>query len=240
MKNKFLEFKSVCYNAENLEMFQNNGKREEFNRKNSIYYANEFPVDVLFIGDSITESFEVQPYFGELGSIVNRGIGGEAVEGLSKRFDLDVVMLKPKVCVLSEGINNSYELYQQYAKGVEITDGMIDSLILQMLPHYAEMIEKCLCANIRLIISSVLPLGVYDFRNKFILKLNSELEKLCKKKGVLYVDTYSALTEPDGILMKDYTFGDKLHPHVLGYNVLAKTLKPYIKKEIEKYSTEIS
>lgn len=239
MKTKFLEFKSVCYSTENLEKFQNSARREEFNRKNSIYYANGFPVDVLFIGDSITESFEVQPYFGEFGTVVNRGIGGEIVENLSKRFDLDVIMLKPKVCVLSEGINNSYALYQQHEQGVEITDEMMDNHILEMLPHYAEVIEKCLCANIRLIISSVLPLGVYDFRNKFILKLNSEIEKLCKSKGVVYVDTYSAFTESDGVLMKDYTFGDKLHPHVLGYNVLAETLKPYIKKELEEYQKEI-
>lgn len=225
-------FKALCY-EENGTPKANNSRREEFNRKNSIYWVNEIPVDVLFVGDSITESFEVQAYFADLGNVVNRGIGGETVEFLSKRWDLDVTFLSPKVCVMSEGINNSYSLYQQYEKGIEITDDAIDGKISEMFVHYREIVDKCLRENIRLIVSSVLPLGVYDFRNSFILKLNGELEKLCQEKGVVYVNTYDLFTENDGILMKDYTFGDKLHPHVSGYDVLANALRSYIKEELK-------
>ena len=226
-------FRSLCYEGGGRAK-ADSSRREEFNRKNSIYWVNEIPVDVLFIGDSITESFEVQPYFGDLGNVVNRGIGGETVEALIKRWDLDVTLLSPKVCVMSEGINNTYSLYQQYEKGIEITEEMIDVKISEMRSCYEEIIEKCLKADVRLIVSSVLPLGVYDFRNRFILKLNEEIKKVCEERGVTYVDTYNIFTEEDGILMKDYTFGDKLHPHVLGYNALANTLRDYIERELKK------
>ena len=226
-------FKILCYEEDGTPK-ANSSRREEFNRKNSIYWVNKIPVDVLFIGDSITESFEIQPYFGDLGTIVNRGIGGETIDFLAKRWDLDVTILSPKVCVMSEGINNSYSLYQQYEKGIVITEQMIDSKIAEMLVHYKEIIDKSLQENIHLIISSVLPLGVYDFRNKFIIQLNHEIEKLCEENRVTYVNTYDIFTEDDGILMKDYTFGDKLHPHVLGYDVLAKVLRSYIAEELKK------
>lgn len=214
-------------------------KRAEFNRKNSIYFVNEIPVDLCFVGDSITESFETNAYFSRFGTVVNRGIGGETIEYLAVRFPLDVIALKPKICVVSEGINNTYPLYQKYAAGEKISEEEIGSLIQKMMPYYREMAEQCFSSGIRLIFSSVLPIGVYDFRNGFILKLNAEIEKLCgeyAKKGarISYADTYSSIVGADKILMEDFTFGDKLHPHVLGYNKIAKVLEGHI----EKFSEE--
>lgn len=212
-------------------------KRAEFDRKNSIYYVNEIPVDICFAGDSITESFEVNAYFSKFGTVINRGIGGETIEYLAIRFPLDVVALKPKICIVSEGINNTYELYKKYSAGQKIPEEDIDNEIQKMLPYYKTIAEQCVSAGIKLIFSSVLPIGVYDFRNSFILKLNAAIKELCAEfsaKGakICYANTYSSVVSADKIIMDDLTFGDKLHPHVLGYNRIAKALEPYIEKFI--------
>ena len=153
-------------------------KRAEFDRKNSIYYVNAIPVDICFAGDSITESFEVNAYFSEFGTVVNRGIGGETIEYLAIRFPLDVIALKPKICIVSEGINNTYELYKKYNEGREIGQEDIGSEIEKMIPYYKTIAQQCAFAGIKLIFSSVLPIGVYDFRNSFILRLNAAIKEI--------------------------------------------------------------
>ena len=52
-------------------------RRTEFDIRNSQIFCNKIPVDIVFLGDSITHFWEVEEYFKEYGIVVNRGIGGE-------------------------------------------------------------------------------------------------------------------------------------------------------------------
>ena len=81
-----------------------------FDYGNDQLVNGHFPVDVVFIGDSITHMWEVQSYFGHLGHIVNRGISGDVAEIMIKRLEADAVQLKPRICVSLIGINNIYEM----------------------------------------------------------------------------------------------------------------------------------
>ena len=87
------------------------GRREEFNRRNSVYLVNGVKPDIVFIGDSIIDWWEIQPYFSHLGTVVNRGIGGETTDSLAERFKQDAVDLQPKAIVVLEGINDLYSSY---------------------------------------------------------------------------------------------------------------------------------
>ena len=65
----------------------------------------------MFIGDSITEYWELNAYFRNSDQlIINRGIAGDTTKYLKKRFYVDAVQLKPKYCILGIGINDSIEL----------------------------------------------------------------------------------------------------------------------------------
>ena len=55
----------------------NRQRRREFVVKNSQILLNHIPVDLLFIGDSITEQYETSMYFRSYGTVINRGYGGE-------------------------------------------------------------------------------------------------------------------------------------------------------------------
>ena len=63
---------------------------------------------------------------------------------------------------------------------------------------------------------------------------NKFLKELCLKEGVTFVDYYSACVSSDGITMQDLTFGDDLHPHVVGYNKMAELLYPVFDKIFNK------
>ncbi|MEG1873735.1 MAG: GDSL-type esterase/lipase family protein [Ruthenibacterium sp.] len=86
-------------------------RRGEFDFKNQVIVENEVPVDFVFIGDSITQLWELNAYFNAPGQMVlNRGISGDTTEYVLKRFDADVVQLKPKHCVLMIGVNDAWDM----------------------------------------------------------------------------------------------------------------------------------
>ena len=45
---------------------------------------------------------------------------------------------------------------------------------------------------------------------------------------------YGGLTEDDGLRLKQVHFGDELHPHVMGYNIMAERLKPILKEILKQ------
>ena len=216
------QFKKICYS----EKRPYNDKREIFNCRNSVFCVNGFTVDILFIGDSITERFEVYPYFNKYGTVVNRGIGGEKTSELKNRFYFDALMLKPKVCVLAEGVNNTAELWRKEHEGNKVSEQDVNSVLENFKSDMSEMIDLLKSENIIPVVGAVLPIGIKDCRNAVIIKENQILKKICSEKGVVFVDYYSALVSDDGITLKDVTFGDDLHPHVSGYNEMAKLLYP--------------
>ena len=55
-----------------------------------------------------------------------------------------------------------------------------------------------------------------------IVSLNGEIKKLCSKYGHAYADFHSQLILEDGLTLKPVHFGDELHPHVSGYDIMAK------------------
>ena len=64
--------------------------RCDYDSKNQTVIQKQTPVDIIFIGDSITQMWELQSYFGKSGLIVlNRGIGGDHTDYLERRFYAD-------------------------------------------------------------------------------------------------------------------------------------------------------
>ena len=208
--------------------------REKYNRMNTQYLINGIKPDVLFLGDSITEAFETSLYFGDLGVIVNRGIGGEKTSHLKERVYADAADLSPKVCVVAEGVNNTAEIYFAKERKEEFPKEKIEELLSGFSEDMNYITDVLLSAGIVPVICSVLPLGVVDERADMILKENEILKDICNRKGIAYADYYSALVEEDGKTLKDVTFGDDLHPHAEGYNVMAEILKPLLKEALCK------
>ena len=65
---------------------------------------------IVFVGDSLTENYNVYEYFKGY-DVYNRGIGGDTTIGLLSRMEESVYALKPSIVVLLIGIND-FELVE--------------------------------------------------------------------------------------------------------------------------------
>lgn len=204
-------------------------KRGEFNYKNAVIVENNVNVDFVFIGDSITDFWEVNAYLGTSNKIiVNRGIGGDITEFVLKRFDADVIQLKPKHCILMIGVNDAWDLeYDPWSN----REGMkVDDVISRAYNNIIQMANKAKTNNINLIICSILPTNmIFTNKNKerniYIMEVNKRLRELCEKENLIYVDYYSEFAEDGQIYVKDGLTMEGLHPNTKGYNIMMRILK---------------
>ncbi|BBH20508.1 hypothetical protein Back11_18530 [Paenibacillus baekrokdamisoli] len=202
-------------------------RRMEFDAKNEILMYHQTPVDYVFIGDSITHMWELQAYFKHSGwFIANRGIGGDTTEYVLKRFEADVLQLKPKVVVIMIGINNTWGLDEWN----EIVRKHPDDLYKEITWDIDQMLIHAIDANITPVLCSILPTcttmsTTTAVRNETIVRINSELRQIANNRNAIFVDYHSKMTLPDGLAMREELVFDGIHPNVRGYNVMAQVLQ---------------
>ncbi len=214
-------------------------RRVEFDCKNRTIIENNTQVDFVFLGDSITELWELPVYFGKAGQVmVNRGISGDCSYYIAKRFIADAVQLKPRYCILLCGINDTWEMeFDSWARRPGLSS---KAVLRKTLPALQSISSSARENGMNLIFCSVLPTDM-DFTNReserkqHIVALNAEIRKLCQKHRHIYVDYHTAMAGADGLSVKPNLTKEGLHPHVKGYNIMARVLK----KTLEEHDIAI-
>ncbi|MFC3799422.1 GDSL-type esterase/lipase family protein [Cohnella sp. GCM10012308] len=208
-------------------------RRGEFDIGNEILIAHEVPVDFVFIGDSITHMWELNAYFGRSGRfIVNRGIGGDISSHVLRRFDADVVQLKPKHVVIKIGVNNFWAMDGWTAGDRKTAEQIVPGLVGDI----EEMVKKAKENDIIPIICSILPTdmpqsGHNDQRNAGIRSANEKLRIAAAERGAIFVDYHSRMADEDGLRLREGLADDGLHPHVLGYDIMADALRETLEQK---------
>jgi lysophospholipase L1-like esterase len=202
--------------------FGNLGRYREANAKLARPAASEDRV--VFMGDSITDvwkidqSFPGKPY-------VNRGIGGQTTPQMLIRFRPDVIALAPKVVVILAGTN-------------DIAGNTGPITLAEIEANLQTMSELGRVHNIRVVLSSVLPVNNYTERSKLffplrptaeILELNQWIKDYATRNKLIYLDYFSAMVDDKGMLRADLA-EDGLHPNAKGYAIMA----PLAQKAIEQ------
>ena len=165
-------------------------------------------VDVAFIGDSLTDGYDLAAYYPDL-AVINRGIGGDTTHGVLARLEVSVVIPEPKVIVMMIGTNNIDDMFTDY-----------EDIIVEMKKALPET---------KIVVLSVTPVTAADpTRNGKIALANVKIEALAEKHGITYVDMFTPLydLETEG-LRAEYTT-DGLHFTPLGYEVITATVRPII------------
>lgn len=195
---------------------------------------NKDKIDVLFLGDSITQLWEFPPTHKYPGGLEvwkkvfvpmkakNFGIAGDLTEHVLWRItegkNLDGA--NPKVVVLLIGTNNLHrkgkpDTPEQIAEGIEL----LVKTIRQKLPES------------KILLLGVLPRG-FDAQNHYrkkIIKLNQIIAKLDDQKHVFFLDIGDKLLNKDGSADKAI-FRDGLHLSPKGYQMMADLIQPEIQK----------
>ena len=188
-------------------------KLEQYERENAEY--EDFEVDVAFIGDSLTDGYDLAQYYPQYVT-ANRGIGGDTTFGVEERLQVSLFDLKPKVVVMLIGANNMDTMLQNYES------------ILQSLKENLPESKIVLC--------SLTAMGGEHWggKNQLAAYNNVSIKLLAQKYGYTYVDLYSALYDVSiGEVYEGYTVDGGHFTHE-GYTVVTAQITPVLEKLLEK------
>jgi lysophospholipase L1-like esterase len=180
-------------------------------------------VELLFIGDSITQGWEGDgkdawdKYYSKR-KAVNLGIGGDRTQHVLWRLDHgNIDGISPKLAVLMIGTNNS--------NGEDNTAEEIGAGI--------EAIVKKLRAKLpqtKVLVLGIFPRGVTpNPQREKNAKANAIAAKSADNQTVTYLDIGDKFLTPDGTLTKEI-MPDALHLSRQGYEIWATAIEPKVKE----------
>ena len=207
--------------------------RDDARHKSFVEIAKAGNIDLLFVGDSITDWF----FYGSRGGPAtggkvweanfaplkpaNFGIAGDTTQGVLWRMQNgELEGFKAKLIVLMLGTNNIPR-----NPNADIIEG--DRLIVEEFKKRQPQ-------------AKVLVLGVFPRQNNrapeqtatlsaAIKEVNAGLAKLADNKQVFYMDIGDKFLAADGTIPLD-VMGDGLHPTEKGYQIWADAILPRVKE----------
>ncbi|MEY4167889.1 MAG: hypothetical protein RIR52_1713 [Acidobacteriota bacterium] len=181
---------------------------------------------VVFLGDSITDSWKLDEYFPGR-PYINRGISGQTTPQMLLRMRPDVIALSPKVIVILAGTNDI----------AGNTGPMTPEMIQQ---NYTSIAELAKANGIIPVFASILPVHDYGPRRvstrrspELIVKLNEWLKGYCEKNNLIYLDYFSRMTDEKGSLRAELA-NDGLHPNAQGYRIMAPLAEAAIQQALNR------
>ena len=187
---------------------------EYYNSKVELYKAeNEGltePIDIVFLGDSLTDGYDVSRFYPEY-TVLNRGIAGDTTVGLEERLDVSLYAVQPKVAIMLIGANNMDTMLENYE---------------DILIGFKENVPST-----KIILLSLTSMsGEWGRKNQLAAYNNVQIKMLASKYGYEYVDLYSALLNLEtGEIYDEYTT-DGGHLTEKGYEVLTREITPVVDK----------
>ena len=189
-------------------------------RSEIISTANKEKYKVIFLGNSLTEMFDVNYYFQD-SSLLNAGITGDFTEGLVKRCDA-IIQLKPEKLFIEIGINDIIEKVS----------------LKEICTNYETLIKKIRqeSPNTKIYIQSNLPVIIRHPSlltsnadvNNLVIEQNKNLQQISKKYNCIYVDIYNELMQEKN---KESLFiPDGIHLTPYAYSIWTSVVKPYLDK----------
>lgn len=190
------------------------GQRVESFKDQNLVYQN-----VVLLGDSITEAFDVSKYLPGR-RVLNRGIGSDVIgnalpkedrRGVLKRLDESVFNCSPTDVFIMIGIN---DLAQDHSPET-VAAGYREMLtaIREQRPH------------LKLHLQSVLPTrGKLTRLNPNIVETNRHIQDLAREFNCDYIDLHSEFLDDNGEMKAELTT-DGVHLKEAAYHIWRKIVK---------------
>ena len=182
--------------------------------------------NIVFVGDSLTEGFDLKKFFPEYRTL-NRGIVSDTIGTLEKnrgvinRLDNSVFDCNPECVFILIGVNDIGDLVRNGSPSLDIMEEGYDKIlndIKEKMPELPVYIQSCLPAT-----------GRYANLNPYILDLNNRIIKLSKKYDYPYIDIFPLVCDDKGELKEEIT-RDGIHLKENGYTIWADKIKPVMEE----------
>jgi lysophospholipase L1-like esterase len=188
---------------------------------NAALLASKARVDIVFMGDSITEGWlDKRPGFFTPGRI-DRGIGGQTTSQMVLRTMSDVVALEPRVVHIMGGTND--------------IAGNTGPMTAQMSENNVRaMTDIAHRHGIEVLIASVPPAAEFPWAPKIetrkaIAELNRRLRRVAQQTGATWVDYHPVLDDGTGAMKPGLAY-DGVHPTEAGYDAMAAMIEPVLRR----------
>lgn len=178
--------------------------------------------DIIFLGDSITEMYNLEKYYHQ--PFINSGSSGWTTDDILNNLDDKVFKYKAKKIFLLIGTNDIgsekdalyiYNNIKKIIKRIKNKNEYVDIYLESIYPINNSDDEKIVHTMV----------GIRT--NKVIKTINNMLKKYCKESGITYINMYDKLLDDSGKLNINYT-KDGLHLNEEGYTIITKELANYI------------
>jgi len=171
------------------------------------------PTRVVFIGDSITESWVTGDPKLFTDGVVGRGISGQTSPQILLRFFQDVIELRPQVVHIMAGTN-------------DIAGNTGPTTEQDFKNNIMAMVTLARAHHIQVALASILPASAFSWKPGLrpaatIKELNSWLRSYAQKSHSRYVDYYAVLADTEGGFKADLAH-DGVHPNQDGYAAMRK------------------
>jgi len=178
---------------------------------------------VIFLGDSLTQSWDLTSLRLTQVELLNRGISGQTTPQMLVRFRQDVVDLRPAVVHILAGTNDLAG-----NTGPTTLEAIEDNL--------SSMVEIAEANHIRVVLASVLPALDYPWRRGLqpaprIVALNDWIRTYAKRHKLVYADYYPALADSQGGFKSELA-DDGVHPNRAGYAVMDPVARESIRQAL--------
>jgi len=186
--------------------------------------AKKAEVELLFIGDSITHSWENggkhtwQEFYAPRKAF-NIGFSGDRTQHVLWRLDNgEMAGMQPKVAVIMIGTNNTGHTMQkaeETAAGIKAIIGRVQKI----------------SPNTKILLLSIFPRGMQPTHKMRVLntKINNIIKTYADGEKVTYLDLGPKFLDDKGVLTKK-VMPDALHPQAHGYKIWAEAMEPTLKK----------
>lgn len=174
------------------------------------------PTDTVFLGDSLTESFDLQKHFGR-DDLRNRGMSGNMTEHVLYRLE-EITNAKPKFVFLMIGINDLYQ-----GMDFELVISNIKTILVEIRTKTPES---------KLLVQSILPVNedkllIDSYINKKIYEANNRIRSICNEMKISFIDIHPDFLNETGQMDTLYTY-DGVHLTEAGYIHWAELIQEYL------------
>lgn len=215
-------------NSAILPVAREGGAFERYLYLNEHAGENQGEIDVLFIGDSITQGWENagreiwEEFYGSRKAF-NIGISGDRTQHVLWRLENgNIEEVFPNVSVVMIGTNNS---------------GLERNTTSEVLAGVTAVTEKLrsLLPDTKILLLGIFPRGKeFNEQRGKILQVNQALQKLQDNEYIFFLDIGYVFLEADGTISEDI-MPDALHLSTAGYRLWAESMEPVLQHLLGEY-----